>query len=381
MSSTLVAKVVGTLSLIAFLIPVTLTMSRFTDLPGVYDDMCYLRQAHLFQRLGVKGLDTDLRLDDDGFFANLLKTKGVTTTPCHHYMPLTGKLSMQYPPGTGFALSLFPSGIKRAALFIVNTLLLFGLLLYWLCQSDVLLESISWSVFGCVTIYFMINPTVMSDSMPATMALCSLTGIFTPRIFADAGKEALSAAGWVGLLLGILVDFRIANSLLLFGYLAAFIYLVFWCHKMNTFVVASIFGFCFLIGLLPTLAANAINAGSPFSTAYAGADAAPPTFDFHQIGENLIFYARGNQGVTLLLLFVAIGLFEVTFESAAQKRSVQVLVYANLAFNLTFFLTHPVSAAYYTMPMAMLLAWTILPQIKFQLLDQFFHRRSVKAMS
>jgi hypothetical protein len=36
------------------------TISGWNESRGVYDDICYLRQAHLFQRFGVGGLDTDI---------------------------------------------------------------------------------------------------------------------------------------------------------------------------------------------------------------------------------------------------------------------------------------------------------------------------------
>ena len=40
-------------------------ISRWSESRGVYDDICYLRQAHLFQKFGVRGLDTNITLDDD----------------------------------------------------------------------------------------------------------------------------------------------------------------------------------------------------------------------------------------------------------------------------------------------------------------------------
>jgi hypothetical protein len=32
-------------------------MSRWSEARGVYDDICYLRQAHLFRRFGLQGID------------------------------------------------------------------------------------------------------------------------------------------------------------------------------------------------------------------------------------------------------------------------------------------------------------------------------------
>ena len=52
------------------------SMSRWSEARGVYDDICYLRQAHLFQRFGLDGLDTDISRDDDHYLASKLKEIG-----------------------------------------------------------------------------------------------------------------------------------------------------------------------------------------------------------------------------------------------------------------------------------------------------------------
>jgi hypothetical protein len=49
------------------------TMSRWNESRGVYDDICYLRQAHLFQRFGLGDLDTNIFRDDDHYLASKLK--------------------------------------------------------------------------------------------------------------------------------------------------------------------------------------------------------------------------------------------------------------------------------------------------------------------
>src|SRR5664279_5283882 len=74
------------------------SMSRWTEARGVYDDVCYLRQAHLFQRFGLAGLDTDISRDDDHYLSSKLKEIGFptwndpTTAPCHTLMPAAKKL-------------------------------------------------------------------------------------------------------------------------------------------------------------------------------------------------------------------------------------------------------------------------------------------------
>jgi hypothetical protein len=38
------------------------SMSHWKKARGVFDDVCYLRQAHFFQRFGLGGFDTDIFL-------------------------------------------------------------------------------------------------------------------------------------------------------------------------------------------------------------------------------------------------------------------------------------------------------------------------------
>src|SRR5437764_12592504 len=108
------------------------SISAWTELRGVYDDVCYLRQAHLFQRFGLGGLNTDISRDDDHFLAEKLKEIGfpswrdAKTFPCHTLMAGSGKLVTQYPPGTGFALALFPAGLQVIPIYVLASLVAFG---------------------------------------------------------------------------------------------------------------------------------------------------------------------------------------------------------------------------------------------------------------
>ena len=53
------------LGLLAVLASNVWTMSRWSESRGVYDDVCYLRQAHLFQKYGLGGIDTNIVFDDE----------------------------------------------------------------------------------------------------------------------------------------------------------------------------------------------------------------------------------------------------------------------------------------------------------------------------
>jgi hypothetical protein len=91
-----------------------------------------LRQAHLFQRFGPAGFDTDISRDDDRYLAAKLKEIGfptwsdISTAPCHTQMPAANKLVIQYPPGTGLVLARFPPGFQVVPLYVVATTIVFG---------------------------------------------------------------------------------------------------------------------------------------------------------------------------------------------------------------------------------------------------------------
>jgi hypothetical protein len=115
------------------------------------------------------------------------------------------------------------------------------------------------------------------------------------------------------------------------------------------------FGASFAAGIVPTLLANAINAGSPFSTTYGGDDVAPPALNFGVLWAYLLdlqFALLVIAGVWTALIW--------WLGHQAGKRQVVLVVAGNLVVNPIFFMTHPLFAPYYLMPAAMLSLWTLL---------------------
>jgi hypothetical protein len=116
-----------------------------------------------------------------------------------------------------------------------------------------------------------------------------------------------------------------------------------WCSK-QTFLQGASFGIAFLIGIAPTLIANAINAGSPFSTTYGTVDVTPPELNPAVLLSYLI-----DVQFTLPAISVAWTAWLWRFD---RGRARQVAV--NLAVNLIFFMTHPIFTPYYIIPIDML---------------------------
>src|SRR5215204_849132 len=173
-------KIICGIGLLAILASNIWSISRWHESRGVYDDVCYLRQAHLFQRFGLNGIDTDIVRDDDRYLANKLKEIGYPAwnnparAPCHTPMPASNKIVLQYPPGTGFVLAAFPAGFQVIPLYMLASLVAFGFALFALLRASTIPLVLLAAVFGDLAVYLMINPTKASYSMAPTMMVCAL---------------------------------------------------------------------------------------------------------------------------------------------------------------------------------------------------------------
>jgi hypothetical protein len=338
------------------------SMSHWNEARGVYDDVCYLRQAHLFQRFGLGGFDTDISGDDDHYLASKLQEiafptwNDPTTAPCHTLMPASGKRVIQYPPGTGLLLALFPQGHQVIPLYVAASVILFGFALLGIGAARTVPSVVVAGALGFLAIYLMINPSKASYSMAPTMAACALAGYLTARLLIHTPpSRRVVMASLLGLVLGVSVNFRLPNLLLASGYMLFLLVAFVWSRKISAFMQGLGFGLAWLAGMAPTLISNAINAGSPLATTYGGQDVTPPDVSFDVIRQ----YALDLQG-GLLLLAVAwtIGILLVLRENGVRR--VAQVVAINLAVNLAFFVSHPIATPYYTIPIAMLSLWSLL---------------------
>jgi hypothetical protein len=193
------------------------SMSHWNEARGVYDNICYLRQAHLFQRFGLGGLDTDISKDDDHYLASKLKEIGFptwndpTTAPCHTPMPASGRRVLQYPPGTGLLLAVFPQGHQVVPLYIAASVILFGFALLAIFAARTASSVVLAGAVGCLAIYLMINPSKASYSMAPTMPACAIAGYLTARWLMGTPGRRLLTAIMLGLVLGTVGRFQAAE--------------------------------------------------------------------------------------------------------------------------------------------------------------------------
>jgi hypothetical protein len=116
-----------------------------------------------------------------------------------------------------------------------------------------------------------------------------------------------------------------------------------------------LFALAFLIGTVPTLMANAINAGSPFATTYGGVDVVPP-----ELNSGVLWSYFEDVQFVLLIVACAWTARLWRWRDFAGVMQVELVVAGNLVVNLIFFMTHPVFTPYYAVPVAMLSLWTLL---------------------
>lgn len=338
------------------------SMSHWTEARGVYDDFCYLRQAHLFQQYGLSGLNTDVSRDDDHYLSSWVK--GVTllpemksgTVPCHQLMQRTGKRVIQYPPGTGFLLALFPAGYQVIPLFMLATVAIFGFGMLALASAATTSSILLTAVFADAAVYMMINPTKASYSMAPTMVALALAGFLTARLFVQTPQRhrALLTV-LLGLVIGIAVNFRLPNLLLSAGYFLYFLFAFLRSRNRESFLDGVLFGIAFLVGIAPTVVANTINAGSPFATTYGADSSIAPQFSTGV----LLAYVTDLQFVLLLLASAWVVLILRLYHGNGIK-SLALVSAGNLLVNVAFFMGHFAVTPYYTIPVAMLSLWSLL---------------------
>lgn len=355
-------KVLFSILFLAILASNVRAISHWSESRGVYDDICYLRQAHLFQRFGWHGLDTDLARETDGYLAGKLRSidfpnwSEPTRAPCHTQTADGSKWVMTPPPGTGFVLALFPEGFQVVPFYALANLVIAGFALYGLWRAREPVSLTLAAVFGALAIYFMINPAKASYSIAPTMVVCALIGLFTARLFVDEGARRLLLVAAVGVLLGLSASFRIANVVLAAGYFLVFgLSFLIW-RSRETFVSGLALGLAFLAGLLPVFAANLVNSDHPLVSAYGGQDTAPPSLD----PAVLRAYLRDYTQFPLIVIACVGTALLWRFGGHAGVRKLALLVAGNLALNLAFFATHPVFTQYYIIPILMLSLWTLL---------------------
>lgn len=346
----------------AIFLSIAISHTRLVEDRGVSDDICYLRQAHLFRSHGVVGgLDTDnegaryvFKKAQELGLANTLPT----ALPCHSYSPATGKTIMQYPPGTGAVLALFPPYAQAKNLYLLGSTILFLLICGAIWKARTLGVLAAICATGWLTLYLMVNPGKSSYSTALTYPLCIMLALATVQTFAARTMRARHTfSALAGLLLGIAVTLRLSSALLAAGFLIVFAARAAMRRNNESIVQPVLFGLAALTGIIPELVANFVNTGHPLVTGYGGADTAPPDVSWAGLKTQIRWYFGHSHG---LVTNIAIGALAAAMIVVRERRAALAIAGATLVLNLAYFLTHPISSQYYSVPPALFALWTAL---------------------
>jgi hypothetical protein len=277
---------------------------------------------------------------------------------CHHWDKKTDAVMLQYPPLSGFLLSFFPEPIAPPMLYITLMLVIGGCFLIATLRSGrvgwaalVAGGIIVYEVFRILRIYGMLD----SVSVPCSVGLVAVMALLTPELHRQIGWKRLLIALIVGFIGGALIGFRIANMLILLG--IAFIGLTMPARIGEKLKTAMAGGVGLVVGMVPVLAANTINAGGPLHTTYNTIDASAPFFIPIMFYHHGRYYLFDDHSAPLIWVGLAAPILRIIM-LAVQKRPLRdyfPAIGAGIAMLATFcfFMTHWIRIDYYMVPGAM----------------------------
>jgi hypothetical protein len=328
--------------------------------PRHCDPFGYARQAELFREQGpVRGLDTAIDAPQGQLLITLAKAAfpdnpawfDAVAPHCHHYDPHGDKIILQYPPGTGAFLALFPFAFAMPFLQIAGSLLV-ACLVTWLAISYRLTRVSMLAITISVAFLFWVlarNLAYWSASVPLTLLLIPLVAALGAKLTTKPRYVALC----FGFAFGVLILIRLPNILLLLGPLleeGISARLWQWRNVKRHAAVAVAMGLGLLPGIVPLLLANRINTGSIFHTTYPPRDTTAPVLHAGMVWESLKYYFTAPLGAPLLIAalgFIALGILAWTKSRDRELPAGTIGAAGMLLVSIAFFATHLMQTHYY----------------------------------
>ena len=289
----------------------------------------------------------------------------VVAPHAHHYFPKANSIGVQYPPGTGLALALFPQG---EAVYGLNRMDVWMFGLFGVCALVVAFWKRMWTSIALVILTLTLGLLVIARMGEASLSInavllpilftCLLTVVAMSLDHNGRSRVALLCAFVAGVSLGFATLVRLPSVLLLPG-LVVFLWPG-WRRVigLTSLPLALVLG-TVLAGVLPVLINQSDVAGAWYLTTYASIDAAPPTFA--NMRSNISFFLGNGPGAVdnwALLVAVAgfVGFVILTRDAGTKERlgfGWQRLALAAgtlWVISICYFLTHRVTAPHYMIP-------------------------------
>ena len=218
------------------------------------DSFGYLRQAELFRTNGpIKGLSTAIDTENASFLVSIAKQINplesrwaeMIAPHCHHFKSGTEKIILQYPPGTGFVLSLLPNGKELECLAL---LLVLSIMVWW-GRLNFAARSLPVFLISTVSVAFLLATVgrfhVPSYSVPLTILLLVWISTLIFELDYSAAPKNLVLITVFGLLMGTLLTVRLASLIVLPAIAAIVCFQIAEAIRHKRFkVIAPLLGFC-----------------------------------------------------------------------------------------------------------------------------------------
>lgn len=281
----------------------------------------------------------------------------------HHYFPASDHVGVQYPPGTGLTLAVFPKG---TAVYRLNQITTVVFAVAGLAAIAIAAWKKAWVSIGLVSLAIHLVFTILgrigmlSFSINAALApllLTCLLVLVAATIQAKRYRVAWSAALAAGLLLGFCTMIRLPAVLLAPAFLVL-LWPATWRIRLNSLPVV----FCLailVVGILPVLINQQHVAGAWYLSTYASVDAAAPTLAGVR---NNVSYFLGLDGPATednwALIVALVGFAGFVLIRPRQQSEIKSLTWRRVALagllawflSVSFFLTHAVTGAHYMIP-------------------------------
>ena len=341
-----------------------------SKLPYAYavgcDSYGYLKQAELFKKNGpIEGLKTATRAEEAVFLLNIASK--ITPNPifwseiisphCTHYDQTTQQIILQYPPGTGYLLSLMPEGkeLQTLSLLLTFSILFFYVFTNLIAQSFKCFFILSFSTY--VALSTVLKFQVPSYSVPVTIVLLVWIAILIFAVQFERNFKNILQSAALGFLIGLLFDVRIASVLIapaFIGYLLIKAYVTIQTKKFSLWVPFT--GILFFgLAITPLLLSNLFNAGSALSSTYNIYDKEVRTNSLALIVENFKYYLTDNSASVLAVLALCVMGFQLSGGFSKKnltglKTLILIIVFL---VDFVFFCLKPIVIDYYFLPTAL----------------------------
>lgn len=341
------------------------------------DPFGYLRMAKEIRKAGGEWKYPDFRLESaqTRLLIDFMRSRNVplkdwdelVAPHAHHYMPQSNYVGVQYPPGTGLALAIFPEGqavygLNRTVIWVFALAGVIGLIIAFVRET--------WASAGLLILSLCLGLTILTrvgalsfsiNAMLIPILLACVFSVLSLRFKArQQDNAALLTALGAGLCLGFATLVRLPVVLLVPGFLILLWGRRWWPGLKSLPIV---FGAAvFFSGLLPVFIHQQKIAGAWYLPTYSGVDASVPTLE--KLKDNFRFYfgdawaSADNWGLDYAVVgFVGFVLISrlarrprVNQSLGLTRRRLALAALVTWVIPTLYFLTHSITGPHYMIP-------------------------------